>query len=493
MFYRAMQASGNRVSFGPDKNVAAIKKLYEWLQDAKFIPSDPTQNAKSNKISKQIRLKGNQLFSTDTDLSKSLELYNKSICWAEKGVGDELAISLANRSAVYFEWKEYDLCLENIDLSEKAGCPERLMDKLNKRKADCINAMNEQENEQETDADEDGSDSRVICIDTLCLKMKDLRRMKSKHFCFDVERYQCEPAVSLKKNPKIPFIANCLELKTTAQKGRYIVTKEALAPGQIISIEEPFVVALEKEHRFRKCANCFVENCLNLIPCPTCTCTMFCSEECLTESHKGFHQYECPIAEFIWNHCVEIGATFRLAVKALTMFDTVQDFMEFRTKNKMNSATTAFSYDHTAGLSDAERYVQVENLCTNEKKRSEEDLFTRGCKVAMLYHFMIKKTKFREMLRTDAERDTLMSLLFHYSQVTSINSINCCQYDDVDLEAITEFKSSDIFARGVYPLTSLFNHSCAPNIATITMGTKIITYVMRPISKNDEVLGCLKR
>lgn len=386
----------------------------------------------------------------------------------------------------FFEWKKYDICIENIDLAVKAGCPERLMDKLKQRRADCVKHMTEFVKA------EDSSDSRVHSIDTLCIKMKDFLRMKSKHFCFDFDHNRCEPKLSLAPNPNIPFAVNCLTMKTSPQKGRYIVTTEDLKPGQIIVIEEPFINSLEKEHRYRKCSNCFAEKFLNLIPCKTCTCTMYCSQECLIESKKTFHQFECPIAEYIWDHCQEIALTLRLVIKAFTMFDTVQELTEFREKNKI-ADVTAFSYDQKNGLTEKEYYGQVENLFTNETNRTEEDLFIRGCKVALLYHHLIEKTKFGDVLKTESERDTLIALLFHHSQITSVNSFNCHQYDDVNPDAITEFKTSDIFSRGMYPLSSLFNHSCAPNVATITVGTKIVTYVTRVINKNAEVSGCLKR
>lgn len=488
-FHKTIQLSGRQIKFGRDKNVAAIKKLYEYLQGFEEIPEDATQNAKNNITSKKLRLQGNQLFESDTDLSKSLELYNQSICWADD-TGEELAIGYANRSAVYFEWKKYDICLENIELAVKARLPKRLLDKVNQRRADCIKLMNKNAKEEKEDAD--GKEPQIHYVDSLCIKMKDLCRMKSKHFCFDVDQNRCEPTLSLEPNPSIPFIVSCLQIKTSPQKGRYIVSTEELKPGQIISIEEPFINTLEKEHRYRKCSNCLAENFLNLIPCKSCTCTMFCSQECLIESEKSFHQYECPIAEYIWNYCEEISLTLRLVVKAFTMFDTVQELIEFREKNK-KANVTAFSYDHTTGLSDKERYGQIENLFTNEENRPEEDLFIRGCKVALIYHYLIEKTKFGAMLKTEPERDTLIALLFQHSQITSINCFNCYQYDDVQLDAITDVKSSDIFARGMYPLSSLFNHSCAPNVATIAVGTKLISYVTRVIKKNAEVLGCLKR
>jgi hypothetical protein len=174
------------------------------------------------------------------------------------------------------------------------------------------------------------------------------------------------------------------------------------------------------------------------------------------------------------------------------MFKTIQELIEFRKKNeKVN--VTAFSFDHSNGLSVKERYSQVDSLLTNEDKRSYGDMFIRCCKVAILYHYLIEKTKFAEMLHTQLHRDTLISVIVQHTQVTSINGFNCNQYDDVDLDAFMDFNSMNVFARGIYPFSSLFNHSCAPNTSTISVGTKIVTYVTRPIKSNSEVLGCYKR
>lgn len=488
-FATILLLSGKHVKFGRNKNVAAIKKLYQWLQDYEQISDEVTQHAKNNKKSKELRLEGNKRFDSQSDLSYCLELYNQSICWAEQDKGEELAIGFANRSAVYFEWKKYDICLENIDLAVKAGYPERLMEKLDQRKADCIKLMKEGNAKKDEDSK---IDPRILYMDKLCIKPKDRRRFQSKFYCFDVDHNRCKPELSLKSNPNIPFIANCLEMKTSPRKGRYIVTNEILKPGQIISIEDHYMNSLTKEHRYRKCGNCFAENFMNLIPCKSCTCTMFCSQKCLIESEKGFHQYECPIAEYIWTQCEEFALTLRLVVKAFTIFGTVQELTDFRQKNK-EANKTVFSFDHKNDLSDEERYSQVDNLVTNEDKRSHIDMWSRGCKVAILYHYLIKKTKFGEMLKTQQDHDTLISVMLQHTEITSVNGFNCYEHDDVDLDAFTEFKEIDIFARGVYPFSSLFNHSCAPNVSTIAFGTKIVTYVTRVIKKNDEVNGYLKR
>lgn len=100
-------------------------------------------------------------------------------------------------------------------------------------------------------------------------------------------------------------------MKTSPEIGRYIITAQDLKPGEIISIEYYFINSLTKEYRYRRCGNCFAENFMNLIPC---TCTMFCSEKCLVEAEKDFHQYECPIAEYIWTQCEEFALTLRLVV-----------------------------------------------------------------------------------------------------------------------------------------------------------------------------------
>lgn len=126
------------------------------------LPSPPTHSTNTNQYlknpikSKHQRELGNELFK-NKKLHKSLEAYNEAVRFApfyrppptsstqndgknndaEEELDTLLALSLANRSAVYFELGEsfHEKSLADVDLALKYGYPDRLKSKLLLRKA----------------------------------------------------------------------------------------------------------------------------------------------------------------------------------------------------------------------------------------------------------------------------------------------------------------------------------------------------------------------
>lgn len=118
-------------------NAAKVRFAEKILLGSKLTADQPMRHGKSAEKSIELRALGNKYFSLkNKDYFKALEYYNESICHAPTD-SEQLSIGYANRSAIYFDWKKYDICLENIELARKTGYPDRLMDKLNKREAEC--------------------------------------------------------------------------------------------------------------------------------------------------------------------------------------------------------------------------------------------------------------------------------------------------------------------------------------------------------------------
>lgn len=154
---------------------------------------------------------------------------NKKLCFAESN--EVKAQAYADRSAVYLEMKKYQECLENIRLARNFQLNDNKLSELGEREEKCKNLMKYDQSNQENDP-----------------------------WNFFKLSY---PA-----SKKIPFIADCLELKKDAKYGRYIVTNQDLHPGDIIAIEEPFFKHLDSNHGLKRCRNCLTANMLSLIPCP---------------------------------------------------------------------------------------------------------------------------------------------------------------------------------------------------------------------------------
>lgn len=397
---------------------------------------------KNNKKSENFRLLGNKLFSNKKWFG-ALECYNKSICFATKN-SEQLAIGYANRSAIYLELKEYTLCLENIGYAKTAGLPDQLMNKLNKREVDCLSMM------------ENGNGNPNI--------------------------YQLgkeDPKLSRKAHPQIPFIVDCLEMKTNLNDGRHIITNEDLQPGQIIAIEDAFVHGIYEDFNYRRCTNCTKENLLSLIPCDNCTSSMFCSE-CTNEAAEEFHQFECPITDFL-GVFQQTRIALRFVIRAVKSFSSTDDMIDFI---KESPEFTTFSFDQTKTLSAKQKYLQVHSLVTNEEKQSEMDLLFRSIYSAILYKQLVDRTSFKNELSfntSEAARAALADIIYHSFMIIPQNGHILSSFDAKETENI---------GGAIYPFASLINHSCSPNVFRISAGTKNIIVVLRNIKNGEQLLDC---
>lgn len=303
--------------------------------DSKIDVDVPLRVPKDADKSKEYRMEGNKYFSLkNRNYVRALELYNQSICFAESN-SEDLGIGYANRSAIYFEWKKYDLCLENINLAKDNQYPARLMDKLNKRETECTKAIEKDEKD-----DEEGDDGE--------------------------EDILLAPKLSYPPHSKVPFIANCLEMRQSEEFGRYIVTNTDLPVGKVIAIEDGFCSLILPCVRYQRCANCLNECDYSLIPCTGCTSTMFCSEECRDEAYTNFHHIECPIIDFMFEllNIIQLSSV-RVSISALTSFPSVDQLQRF-VDDPETEQITAFSLDYCTNMPKSELYKPIHTLETNQ-------------------------------------------------------------------------------------------------------------------------------
>lgn len=200
---------------------------------------------KSQEISDTLRNVGNKLY-CDKNFFEALIQYNASLCFAPDS-SESLALAYANRSAVYFELKLFDISLKNIEQAKLNGYPEKNISTLDRRAEKCRQQIE--------------------------LKKVEKDLMKDENL-FNLIK------LSKETNEKLPFIAKCLEMKKNKKFGRFIVTTCDLKVGEIIAIERPYFKVMksdsrydscEETNKFQRCANCLKDNYLNLIPCSQCS------------------------------------------------------------------------------------------------------------------------------------------------------------------------------------------------------------------------------
>lgn len=188
--------------------------------------------SKSKVHSDACRCDGNNFYARRS-FYEALLKYNESLCCAEPE-SENLGLAFANRSAVYFEMKLYERCLENINLARRHRYPEKDLEVLKRREEKCLEQMKHNRDE---------------------MKFTDCSHLLK---------------LSYPKNQKLPFIADCLEFKVDKKFGRHVITNRHLRVGDIVAIEEPFVKIIHERFVHQKCAGCFKDNLLDLFPCKKC-------------------------------------------------------------------------------------------------------------------------------------------------------------------------------------------------------------------------------
>ncbi|KAL7024665.1 hypothetical protein ACKWTF_013151 [Chironomus riparius] len=449
-------ASGNIVELSKEfnnikDNSERVKFLERLLLENNLIPkAEDFKKPKDNAISKDFRDIGNKFYS-NRQYIEALEYYNKSLCFAEAN-GENIGLAFANRSAIYCELKHYNRALKNIEMAISNNYPQKNLDKLMKRKELCESNKN---NDQEKFA----------------YKAIGEENLKLSH----------EP------NPKLPFIAKCLELKSDDQFGRYVVTNKRLSAGDIIAIEEPFSKCVLPSSSYRYCVNCLTDNFLDLIPCKSCSAVMFCSEQCREIGTNKFHKYECNIIDAlnaIYTKIMRISShTF---FEALHVYNSdIQQLISAMNENA-NASVTVYDFDFE-GESDEDvkkkMFIAIDSLVTNEQYRGPSDLFQRAGIVAIMTNLLFSQTELMNLLMSESDKNFYRKFIMKQTQIAALN------YHGIFDGILTKSQLNDNVQSGSasYPFCSLINHSCAPNLVRVSYKYKNYIMVNRPIEKGEQL------
>lgn len=214
--------------------------------------------------------------------NEAAELFNESLCFAEKG-SPNLGIAYANRSACFFNLKMYDKCLVDIDLAIENHCPKPMKWRLERRKLSCSKYI------------EDGAQAneRILTLD------------------FDAdERY--------------PGMSNAVRFQKDTDNRHTVVATQNIDVGKIVAIDKAFTKTLFIIYGW-KCNICLRSQ-TNLVPCKKCTTAMFC-HDCVD---NNLHQYECGMKTSLWNQYNNyLMHELRTFFVAMNLFSTANEMIDF--------------------------------------------------------------------------------------------------------------------------------------------------------------------
>ncbi|XP_035903596.1 SET and MYND domain-containing protein 4-like isoform X2 [Anopheles stephensi] len=399
-----------------------------------------------------MRNKGNEMVRRGVEhFIEAIHKYNESITYSEQG-SEERALAYANRSIVCLQLRRYEDCLTNIRLARESNYPERMAEKLAKRE----------------------------------LKARQMLQQPNHVAAELTEQEQEQLVLSYPAHENMAQVANCLQLQRNAKYGRHVVTNRPLTVGDVVMIDAPFVKLLGDGFRYVLCAYCNRETPCTLIPCEGCSLAMYCSEECLSKAHQQYHRYECGIIRELWRISGS-GPVITLRTVALTIAAFDYDLLALgeHLASLDESSVNLFAMDWKSATP-KDNVSAVHVLSTNQQHRRRKDQAYHVFVATLLHDLALQRTELGSICGTNLEkRRLLLDLFVRYMQIMQCNTQELAS---LAYNMPVPWYNSVGYGTGCYPLISMLNHSCAPNVTRITLPDgRCAIVVVRPIAAGGQL------
>ncbi len=405
---------------------------------------------KNNERAKQFRVEGNEFFAQGK-YHLALEKYNRSVCFAEND-SDGITVAYSNRSMCYLKTKLYKECLNDIEMIKRSNCPAYLNEKLDNRKAECLRFL----------ANESGVGNLRI----------------------DNQRV----ALSFNEHVQYAGVADCLQLQRNDEWGLHVTTKENLKINDTIMVEDPFSFVGHdcNDLKYYRCSHCY-KSLMNFIPCRECVNSMFCNEKCLEAAGKARHIFECQLAKMESSDCECKEKQFQLVLDILWKinleFDTVDELIqtiESILRGNTNEAIANARTDVTL-----KRLEMILRLETNADKHNSSDDFQRLLQCSMKNYFVVMRMpQFQAKFVAEEHHRFLKHLILHLVHTTRQSTL----FNDLNVD-VDVFREADVrdYGIGIYPIGTVLNHSCVPNVYCYSVDNRLICKVIRPIQSGEQL------
>lgn len=405
------------------------------------------------------RLAGDRKFK-NFEYVKAIESYNMSLCYAIPE-SPKILSGYLERASVYIQIELFDDALRNIDMGYVIAQDDSERQRLGIKKNKCLESM---------------------------------ERLKSIMQYRKIIPKQLTPKLAFAPRRNIPFAGNCLEITENDKFGRHIITTKDLSPGDILVLESPFSTVLDKSMIYKKCNNCNRSANFNLLPCQRSSMAMFCSEACEQTAYQLFYKYECPImASILELFCIDDSvywASLRLlllAHKCFPTFEQMRRMYDEAMRQKLHFNSFQFG---TASMVDSIKYIL--RLATKDKLQDEYDKINDICH--SIIELLTTKTALRHEIKSEEYKDLLHQILVHFYYINLANSYTIVSTPPW-LEKSEQIRNEKIGV-GLYPFTTLINHSCSPNAKSFFVGENSSTYMVyatRPIRAGEQIFICYKK
>ncbi|NXC49456.1 SMYD4 protein, partial [Penelope pileata] len=483
----------------------------------------------------------------------AVRLYSQAAAHELPG-SPEVSLCFANRSAALFHLGHFEVCLEDIARAQSHGYPDRLLPKVLLRKAECLLCLGRLQDAADTlTALENKMAVDGIMTSpahqTLLKKLRQLTiEIHEKESCPEPAREahddtQRESEI-WEENGCISGASSSLSLNFNTERGRHLVASQDILPGQNLLREEAFVSVLcpgegdslllqdssenvwdtQVTNADLYCHHC-LKQLLASVPCRGCSYAKYCSQNCADVAWEQYHRTECPLGALL----LTLGVFCHVALRTVLLagFAEVSRLVEWshgevkdlcsaeaRCKHSSEAPDTRPGTTGIPGCNDNGQYQSsyqaVFNLLPHTEKHSPEHKFVCmlsvvalckklqevGLEAAVLNRDSSAKGSEREAWgKTSAELSPELKIMAE-AMLRHVLQLQC------NAQAITvmqELGSGDStvvskkpvrLATAFFPVLSLLNHSCSPNISVSFSGTAATVRASQPIPSGQEIFHC---
>ncbi|XP_017778720.1 PREDICTED: SET and MYND domain-containing protein 4-like [Nicrophorus vespilloides] len=423
-----------------------------------------------------LKLNGNKLFQT-RNLFHAINVYNEALlrCPQDCIEAQELHdILIANRSAVFFELKEYEKVLKDVELV-KAYNHHPAIYKLLIRAGKSCEALKKSSSALDyyTEAkaaltsgqfDEDEVRKQLVEV------TNNINLLKGKKLV-DVACASKDAEMDIEyRNMGYPALSSKVCVKSSPELGRFIVAKDDIKAGEIVAVEEPFVSVVNGSTYRMNCAYCLIST-NQPVACELCSQVCFCSLAC--KQSASFHKVECKMLLTLYD--IEASVNCLMALRMITKKDLDAHLKEAKELKKERNVVIYKTTD----------YYNVTQLVSHWETRSFEDFLHYSLISTFLLRLLKMSGYFGETDDASLTEDEayIGSLILKNLQILQFNAHEISELNnDVD----GDYKTESVGA-GLYPTLALFNHSCNPSVIRYNIGNVMVLRAIKPIKRKEGV------
>lgn len=484
-----------------------INALEEFVDPWNYIKKRETQIEDTAAESKSLRDAGNKHYQKKA-LDLALKAYSESIMSApldRQGKGRDAALGLGNRSAVYFELKDYQKCLDDMSAAFLFGYPSELAYKLWDRRGRCLEVLGFLRDASEAfkacQASLAQSNLKPPKRDELDAIMKqaidglDMSQCKGTYEDNHVRDIPC-PFKIWETHPKFPHISDSLNIVFNETQGRHVLATKNIEVGEPVVIEEPISFHMSPFKMATNCTNCFRTCGNSVLPSPLLKKAKFCGLRCWKLAMNSYHPVEAnfDITEVFYGDDAnsQLSGCISLAYRAVSQkklaffLDNRESLFTAHDKLYGTNVSEDFSYEKD------EHYRGLFNLVTHYDQMQIKDRVTIMIRSVVLLKCLKAAGYFggepTSQLHLTPEEVFIGKLLFHFQCGIQYNLHTIYQVNGI-MEPSKRIPLQDI-GSGVYPTTLFFNHSCAPNTIRVNQGPRVIIITKSFIKAGEEVTDC---